>query len=632
MASKIVTKVLYIVFVVFLLSILVYLFVQIVLSLKQRNEVEEFVLKLLNSKTQKVATVVKESCQSCHSIETSFEKYHNPSTIGCISCHLGNPNESDKKLAHTGLVLFPGNLKVVEKTCGRSECHKEIALRVEKSLMNTMSGVVSVDKFVFGEIVKPVGKYKISEIGNTPAEVHLRNLCASCHLGKEKKEFGPIDEISRGGGCSSCHLQYEHKSIVEIDSFKRLKNFVPKYHPRISIHVEQIACFGCHSRSGRISTNYVGLMETTLGEIPKSDSSQFVKIADGRVFAKVQPDIHYTKGMTCIDCHTSREIMGDGHLYEHKEQQIEISCADCHFDGTPKTTQFDSLDNETKMIIYLRGWQSVTNKRFVVISKSSKAFSNVLFDQGKVIVLSKSKNKAWQAMPPSRTCLTQREMHPNLDCNACHIQWVPRCVSCHTYYEPTALGWDNLRDEEVSGCWMEKGGNFFASKPTLGNLFRNGKSIITTFIPGMILTIDGKAFPQNSFAKRSRFFAPTFSHTISKTALGCKECHLNPLVFGFGEGAFKLEKKGGRFQIVFQSNFELDSISGLPKDAWIGFEKFNLGHSTRTNASSFNYRQIRNMLSVGSCYFCHNWDTKKSIDIFSKDYKKLVTKKCFLPK
>ena len=34
--------------------------------------------------------------------------------------------------------------------------------------------------------------------------------------------------------------------------------------------------------------------------------------------------------MECIDCHTSREVMGDGYAHVSMDGQLEIRCEDCH--------------------------------------------------------------------------------------------------------------------------------------------------------------------------------------------------------------------------------------------------------------------------------------------------------------
>ncbi|MCP6657834.1 hypothetical protein NL521_28275, partial [Klebsiella pneumoniae] len=53
-----------------------------------------------------------------------------------------------------------------------------------------------------------------------------------------------------------------------------------------------------------------------------------------RNVTSIPPDIHHARGMECIDCHTSRDIMGDGYAYENLYHQVEIRCEDCHGSAT----------------------------------------------------------------------------------------------------------------------------------------------------------------------------------------------------------------------------------------------------------------------------------------------------------
>ncbi len=103
----------------------------------------------LIAKTVPMVGGEREGCLTCHQGMTGFVPAHEPGTLGCASCHLGNPFSLNKTLAHSGMTLTPVNFSVVNRTCGASNCHGEVELRVRGSLMNTMSGVVSVDKYVF---------------------------------------------------------------------------------------------------------------------------------------------------------------------------------------------------------------------------------------------------------------------------------------------------------------------------------------------------------------------------------------------------------------------------------------------------------------------------------------------------
>ncbi|MDV7390089.1 hypothetical protein RZS08_01995, partial [Arthrospira platensis SPKY1] len=81
------------------------------------------------------------------------------------------------------MVLVPGNMSDVTQTCGTANCHGEIAGRVQQSLMTTMAGVITVDRFIFGEIDTLTAYAHVMELGHSAADQHLRHLCASCHLG-----------------------------------------------------------------------------------------------------------------------------------------------------------------------------------------------------------------------------------------------------------------------------------------------------------------------------------------------------------------------------------------------------------------------------------------------------------------
>jgi len=62
--------------------------------------------------------------------------------------------------------------------------------------------------------------------------------------------------------------------------------------------------------------------------------------ADGNLVAENDPDkwkkavhlkdIHFEKGLHCIDCHTQQDMHGDGNIYSQMRDAIEIRCSDCH--------------------------------------------------------------------------------------------------------------------------------------------------------------------------------------------------------------------------------------------------------------------------------------------------------------
>ena len=208
-----------------------------------------------------------EGCLLCHKGVTGLGNSHRPEAVGCASCHGGDVFTLNKARAHAGMDLIPGNLASARLACGQAACHASIIPRVERSVMATMSGIIAADRAVFGEPARPAAEAPphVQQLGRSPADTHLRQLCASCHLGAKKTALGPNDEQSRGGGCNACHLSYSAAALAALTQYEHQKARgaaeAPTVHPAVSLDIDNGQCFGCHSRSGRISTSYEGWHE-----------------------------------------------------------------------------------------------------------------------------------------------------------------------------------------------------------------------------------------------------------------------------------------------------------------------------------------------------------------------------------
>lgn len=586
---------------------------------------------------KKEVTVIlgeREGCLYCHTDMKGFSPSHDPQAVGCASCHSGNTFTINKTLAHSNMISIPGNLETANRSCGQIECHPGITERVEKSLMNTMSGVVSVDRYVFQESNDLNEISNIKYIGHSAADTHLRNLCASCHIGKEKTEFGPINELSRGGGCNACHLNYSNdaeNNLVKLSSSKTDSSIV-KFHPSLDINITNNHCFGCHSRSGRISTNYEGWHETQLSKDEMPSDTLHRLLQDGRVMEFIGSDVHHQRGLECIDCHNSYEVMGDGKVYAHQEQQSKIKCEDCHFSGSPLYIDNQKLDSESQKIAKLRNLNEADHKYLITRKDSIPLINTYVNDNGSVFMVGKNSKKKFKLKSPNFIC-DEGKAHNRLTCNSCHTEWAPQCVGCHTEFDPKATGIDHLTEKETDGKWREWVGDFIAEPPTLGVMVNNfGKEVIETFVPGMIMTLDKSKFDSHEEKEIfHRLFAPTVAHTTSAEGRSCKSCHNNPLAIGYGRGELSYDADG---YWTFQSRYTDDEHDNLPQDAWIGFLNDDQGKATRVNARPFTIEEQKRILTVGACLTCHSENSKLMLNSL-KDFDgllKRVSNKCILPK
>lgn len=580
-----------------------------------------------------------ESCLQCHQNTKGYSSYHNPDLIGCASCHLGNTISTDKDESHKGMVLIPGNLSDAKETCGK--CHPNELHKIENSLMTTNSGLVAVDKYIFGEADSPNHQYHIQLIEKSASDKHIRDLCANCHLGAEKKEFGAITQLSRGGGCNACHLNYSEDAKKELETYiSSNKKELPTNHPATNIFVTNEHCFGCHSRSSRISTNYEGLQETLLDESEVLNKAGYKVIEDKRVYKYIEEDVHHTKGLLCIDCHSSHEVMGDGNRYTHEEQAVKVQCSDCHFKKNPNTIPYDSLDAES-LLVFLHREYNHTDKQIISVEKGGHPLVNTFIDSvGNAFLIGKRDGKLHPLNPQSEVC-SRDNAHKNVSCATCHSSWTSRCIGCHNEFdknEPRAF--DLLDKKYGKGQWKEFVAEFSSSLPAMGVRENSEGKHIEPAVPGMILTIDKGSYAGKEIGEDvsfHRLYAPNSPHTTVSKVRDCKSCHLNSATLGYGNGdlVYVIENNKGVWE--FTPEYAKNPNDNLPEDAWIPFLKDvnpAVVNSTRTDFRPFTVKEQQQLLNVGACLTCHKEDSKvmqqSLVDGLSPLLKRL-DESCILP-
>lgn len=576
-----------------------------------------------------------ESCLVCHSGMRGLSISHSQESTGCYSCHLGDPFSLNKKQAHMGMEPVPGNLSNASRTCGSSNCHPQIVGRVKGSLMATLTGMISIDRYVFGESNELDGTATVHELGFSAADRHLRNLCAGCHLGNEKIRNGTSSWLDRGGGCNACHLTYQPEAQKSLE-YQRKKSksdtTLPRIHPSINLAIGNDKCRSCHSRSGRISMSYEGWHETSLTKSNEIDKTRHMTLPDGRVFEFIKSDIHHQKGLSCIDCHSSYELMGDGKSYAHKEEAVDILCSDCHPMGkAEKTLNYANTDRETTLIAWLRNFRTSEVKMAVTERGNQSLVNTFIDDRGQVNLIAKLSGKTYLSKAQTPACAGTKA-HERLSCNACHSAWAPQCIGCHNSYEKKTPGFDMLLNKSVKGSWVEYKGKYMADPPVLGVDNNEGsKGIIRTFVPGMILSIDKETFRKGEKKVFHRLYSPVSAHTTQRESRSCKSCHNDPLAIGYGRGRLNYSSSG---RWLFEPQFEDNANDGLPEDAWTGFLKERKGiASTRNNYRPFSLKEQKRILTVGACLTCH--DPHSAVMQQSLTYFDLLvsncSKKCIIP-
>jgi hypothetical protein len=498
--------------------------------------------------------------------------------------------------------------------------------------MATLSGMISVDRYVFNEQGNPDLLTDIHHLGDSPADEHLKNLCVRCHLGNPKTEWGNIDQTSRGGGCLACHLNYDASTVsalIEHQNNSADTTYLG-LHPSISLKVTNDHCFGCHSRSGRIAPNYEGWHETILTKEEMPAGNNYRLIEDSRVFRYVKDDVHHALGMDCIDCHTGFEMMGDGISYAHQEEQSVIQCSDCHFKGRPNTIAQHDMDAESAIIAGLRFGNS-KGRLFLKTEKRNQALINTFYQNDSAFLVTKNAKQLFPLRGPNEIC-TEGASHKNLSCSSCHTSWAPSCIGCHNEYDPKEPGYNMLTNKVKTGSWVEYVGEYNAHPPALGIRFGENLKSVIPVVPGMVLTIDVSGFTKQKHDSLifQRMFAPAAPHTTAAKGRSCKSCHNDPVALGYGKGELKFAKGHWVFEPAYQNN----PHDGLPEDAWIGFlQERSDKVSTRSNVRPFSIEEQKRILTVGACLSCHEEGSavmQNSLIDF-QDVRKRMSRKCVLP-
>jgi len=98
------------------------------------------------------------------------------------------------------------------------------------------------------------------------------------------------------------------------------------------------SCGSCHIKSPPVSGVTTGLLQGHKF-VRKNEGKTCASCHGGRVYPEFTgeyggtPDVHYQKGMMCVDCHKKLEMHGDGKMYKSKQEvKDRPQCQSCHKD------------------------------------------------------------------------------------------------------------------------------------------------------------------------------------------------------------------------------------------------------------------------------------------------------------
>lgn len=504
------------------------------------------------------ATGKNESCLSCHE---GIEEIHPKSPLYCTTCHLGNPDETEETGAHRGLIKNPADLEVADQTCGT--CHAAIVDHVKRSIMATRAGAFSALSYLNGfQEDKEAAQYSFSKVAVTSLPGHRldlpgvvesllpfpsyaetknvlidisRKACMQCHLWTEgvqrKADY-------RGTGCAACHMVYATDGVSQSGDPTIPKN--RHGHPirhEITTKIPVSTCATCHAGGNRIGMAYTGRMEQ-----PGRYDVLSQDLEHGHTYSDEIPDIHFEKGMVCIDCHTVTEMHGDGNIYVKKVYQIEIRCETCH--GTTEAYGDGITSMENKLSNLRIEHSPEGNEEPVKVILTSKLDSKAHIVPQITMGTKASKARAHQIQPHMT----------KMECYACHSAWVPKCMGCHIKMDltvqpnPIHVSFDHLDQKQSDvGLYTLIPGVREAEKDYLLGINHRGKVVPFASRSSVVYTFVNESGeevyrlrPQMT-AKGKLGFAhnPAIPHTVRKETRSCASCHESKKALGLGAARTK---------------------------------------------------------------------------------------------
>jgi len=491
------------------------------------------------------------NCVTCHKENRTMDPSH---AFSCSSCHGGDPTGEDKAAAHTGLIIDPGDLDFVSKTCGK--CHPEEARRVRRSSMALAPRMINHTRFAFGGQSEPTPGYltkPTDSFEQTPrwgeskniGDDLLRRSCLRCHLfTKGSSRPGEV----RGKGCSSCHVPYPNDATARAGFHGIVKS------------LGLTPCLKCHN-SNHVGADFVGLFEK---DYHRGFRSPFVQ---GRLAPTIygseqhmlNSDVHFRAGMACADCHTLDEIHGSGELNQRSTSAVTISCGSCHVTGDHPAVM---RDHEGSFRL-LRGDRVIPNWNPDNIPHSVAAHRNRL--------RCSSCHAAWS--------FQDYGLHLMLEERPDYWKWAPTAAqndpqvqeilmnNVGTFVEilPPAGGarppepeakWtppftkDWLTDHKSKGAWFRGFTYRRWSNPPLGIDEKGLVSVMRPKYQYVVSHVDSdenllldRWIPRTAQGKPAFLWNPYAPHTISDRPRMCHDCHGSFKAAGLGEGLLDITKR-----------------------------------------------------------------------------------------
>ena len=350
----------------------------------------------------------------------------------------------------------------------------------------------------------------------------------------------------------------------------------------------------------------------------KSAEEEELSLFTGK--GNVQVDVHTARGLDCIDCHTQRDIMGDGNLYSKQHQAVEIRCETCHGDDStyPMISKVTELNDAViRLSKHYKGKPNSVGD-WMAVSERKKRMTNVKVQNGKMVTIGKQSGRVYNI-----PLLRDKQIHfipqhqSRLECTACHSQWVVRCQSCHASMK---LGQVELNISEKTPIKIQQPSLMIGPRGKVAPMFAQPERHFSLLDEkGNPVLALGSAGQHRGKYQEWHFTNPNTSsgsnlayslnpHSTGTKVRSCESCHLSPETLGLGKGDLKIgaNNTGKNDSLVPLNRLdEQTQASVFDPQAKVSMRGEVLAGSHQFKARPFNQKEIVRILRVGNCIPCH---------------------------
>ena len=507
-------------------------------------------------------------------------------------------------------------------------------------------------------------KNTIQPISKHPSDRLLRQKCFQCHI-----DSPPPPGQYRSQGCAACHFAYSKTGFYEGNdpTISKTQPGHAKLHQIQALPKRKI-CVQCHQRFSietlgnepspvkniivgpinqneeaknmpeetlqqeeevqqqQVSEGFSAMMnneELLTVESQKEDNKaaeeEELSLFTGK--GNLQIDVHTARGLDCIDCHTQRDIMGDGNLYSKQHQAVEIRCETCHGNDStyPMISKVTELDDAViRLSKHYKGKPNSVGD-WMAVSKRKKRMTNVKVQNGKMVTIGKRSGRVYNI-----PLLRNKQIHfipqhqSRLECTACHSQWVAGCQSCHASMK---LGQVELKTSERTPIKIQQPYLMIGPRGKVAPMFtqpeRHFSMLDEKGNPILALGPTGQHrgkyqkwhFTNPDTSSGSNLAYSLNPHSTGTKVRSCESCHLSPETLGLGKGDLKIGANNtGKNDALVPLNLldKKTQASVFDPQAKVSIRGEVLAGSHQLKARPFNQKEIIRILRVGNCIPCHD--------------------------